>query len=76
MAHCEQKKEIAYSEYEPHSVTAKRYRTSNYFLNDQLKCSEAIHDFQSVKTLVNGLPQFSLRSKFEFIEQPVVASKK
>ncbi len=67
---------ITYSEYEPASVTAKRYRSSKYFLNDQLKCSEAIHDFQSVKDLVNGLPDFSLRSKFEFIAQPIAVTNK
>ncbi len=69
--HGDKNENATYSEYEPQSVTTKRYRTSKYFLKDQLRCSEAIHDFQSVRSLVNELPQFSLRSKFEFIALPV-----
>lgn len=60
-----------YTPLEPQSVTARRYRTSKYFLKDQLRCSEAIHDFQSVKAMVNNLPQFSLRSKFQFAAQTI-----
>ena len=33
----------------------KRFRTSEYFLDDQLKCSDAIADFRSVKSLINQL---------------------
>ncbi len=60
-----------YTPLEPQSVTARRYRTSKYFLKDQLRCSEAVHDFRSVKAMVSSLPQFSLRSRFQFAAQAV-----
>ncbi|MDH4378297.1 MAG: hypothetical protein QE263_00110 [Vampirovibrionales bacterium] len=58
-----------YSPQEPPSVTARRYRSSTYFLEDQLKRSEALNDFRQTKTLVNNLPQFSLRSQLAFALQ-------
>ncbi|MFN8614564.1 MAG: hypothetical protein U0003_01460 [Vampirovibrionales bacterium] len=58
-----------YLPQEPPSVTAKRYRNSRYFLEDQLKRSEALNDFRHTKTMVNNLPQFSLRSQLAFAIQ-------
>lgn len=56
-------------EYNPHespAMTAKRYRSSNYFLADQLKTSEALNDFRLTKTIVQNMPQFSLRHQLDF----------
>jgi len=60
-----------YSPQEPQTVTARRYRTSEYFRDDMLKCSDVATEFQSVKTLVNGLQAFSLQSKFVFATETV-----
>ena len=49
----------------------KRYRTSKYFLEDQLRCSEAAADFRSVKELVSNTPSFSFGSAFKFQPQAV-----
>lgn len=49
----------------------KRYRTSKYFLEDQLRCSEAAADFRSVKNLVSNAASFSLHQAFQFQAQPV-----
>jgi len=47
-----------------------RYRTSRYFLEDQLRTSEAAQDFKSVKKLLSTLVRLSLRTSYEF--SPVV----
>lgn len=49
----------------------KRYRTSKYFLEDQLRCSEAAADFRSIRELVANTPSFSVRSTFRFQTQAV-----
>lgn len=49
----------------------RRYRTSHYFLADQLRCSEAAADFRSVKNLLNNTPSFSTRGAFRFQTQAV-----
>ncbi len=55
-----------YLPQEPPSKTARRYRSSSYFLEDQLRTSEAVNDFRMTKTIVQNLPQFSLKSQLEF----------
>jgi hypothetical protein len=49
----------------------RRYRTNRYFLQDQLRCSEAISDFRSVKQLLSSTPAFSGASAFRFRPEPV-----
>jgi hypothetical protein len=49
----------------------KRYRSSKYFLQDQLRCSEAAADFRSIKELLSGAESFSLEQTFQFQTQPV-----
>jgi hypothetical protein len=49
----------------------QRYRNSKYFLEDQLRCSEAAADFRSVKELVGRAPSFCIRSTFRFQTQAV-----
>jgi hypothetical protein len=49
----------------------KRFRTSKYFLDDQLKCSDALSDFRSVKNLVNKTQAFNVRGAFQFQTQTV-----
>ncbi len=44
----------------------RRYRTSRYFLQDQLRCSEAAADFRSVKELVSKATGFNLQQAFQF----------
>ena len=44
----------------------QRYRTSQYFLEDQLRCSDAAEDFRSVKNLVGKAQSFNLRNAFRF----------
>lgn len=51
---CEQ---TLYSDLEPHAVTARRYRNSQYFLADQLRCSQAVNDYRNVRTFANSLSQ-------------------
>jgi hypothetical protein len=43
-----------------------RYRSSGYFLEDQLRQSEAAQDFRSVKRLLSTLVRLSLRTSYEF----------
>lgn len=50
--HAKQKQD---TDYKPCDA---RYRSSSYFLEDQLRCSEAVDDFQSMKTMVNRLAAF------------------
>lgn len=49
----------------------RRYRTSRYFLQDQLRCSEAAADFRSVKELVSRVAGFNLQQAFQFQTVPV-----
>jgi hypothetical protein len=49
----------------------QRYRNSKYFLEDQLRCSETVADFKSVKDLVNRAPSFCLNNTFQFQPQAV-----
>lgn len=58
-----------YCPQEPPSKTARRYRSSSYFLEDQLKRSDALNEFRLTKTIVNNLPQFSLQHQLEFAVQ-------
>lgn len=44
----------------------RRYRTSKYFLEDQLRCSEAAEDFRSIKNLMSNSQSFSLMGAFRF----------
>jgi hypothetical protein len=44
----------------------KRYRTSKYFLQDQLRCSEAAADFRSVKDLISNATSFNIKQAFQF----------
>lgn len=44
----------------------RRYRTHTYFLADQLRCSDALEDFRSVKALAEQLQVFSLTQVFQF----------
>ncbi len=54
----------------------KRYRTSKYFLEDQLRCSEAAADFRSVKNLLEKTQSFNVRGAFRFqLEAVPVRSK-
>ncbi len=43
----------------------QRYRTSHYFLADQLRCSEAVSDFRSVKELMSKAAQLNPLSAFQ-----------
>lgn len=49
----------------------RRYRTSRYFLQDQLRCSEAVADFRSVKQLVASAQSFSPTTAFRFQPEAV-----
>lgn len=56
-------------DYNPHespATTARRYRNSSYFMADQLRTSEALNDFRLTKTVVQNMPQFSLRHQLDF----------
>jgi len=47
---------IPYSQYESPLVTGRRYRESRYFLNDQLKQSESLQDFQALREQLQQVP--------------------
>ncbi|WP_373532334.1 hypothetical protein [Vampirovibrio sp.] len=49
----------------------KRYRSSHYFLQDQLRCSEAAADFRSVKELITSAASFNLKQAFQFQAIPI-----
>lgn len=51
------------TEYKPCDA---RYRTSKYFLQDQLKCSQAAEDFRSVKSLLSGVSAFQSQPAFQY----------
>lgn len=44
----------------------KRFRTAQYFLDDQLRCSEAVSDFRSVKNLLEKAGAFDITQAFRF----------
>jgi hypothetical protein len=48
-----------------------RYRTSKYFLEDQLRCSEAASDFRSVREFFSKASSFGLNTPFQFQAVPV-----
>lgn len=49
----------------------RRYRSSKYFLQDQLRCSEAAADFRSVKALAAQVSAFNIHQAFQFQTQAV-----
>jgi hypothetical protein len=49
----------------------RRYRTSRYFLEDQLRCSDAVSDFRSIKDMVSRTQAFNVRGSFRFQQQVV-----
>lgn len=49
----------------------RRYRTNQYFLEDQLRCSEAISDFRSVREFISKTQAFNFKRAFQFQTQPV-----
>lgn len=49
----------------------QRYRTSKYFLEDQLRCSEAAIDFRSVRALFSKTASFNPLETFRFQTQAV-----
>ncbi|MBK8191019.1 MAG: hypothetical protein IPK79_11280 [Vampirovibrionales bacterium] len=51
---CEQS---PYSPLEPQAVTARRYRNSRYFLEDQLRCSQTVDDYRTIRSFANSLNQ-------------------
>jgi hypothetical protein len=61
---------------EGHIKVDRRYRQSNYFLNDQLRYAESIQDFRSVKQAVIRSSHFNLsRAAFQFAKVPVTDDK-
>lgn len=54
-----------------HRVYETRYRSSKYFLNDQLRCSEAVQDFQTVKNVLGSTSLFNVRRAFRFSMETV-----
>lgn len=59
------------SEENPTLPCDRRYRTSKYFLQDQLRCSDAAADFRSVKDLVSKAASFGFNEAFQFQTIPV-----
>ena len=56
---------IAY--HESHMLPCdKRYRTSKYFLEDQLRFSDAVADFRSVRELLSKATDFAISNPFQF----------
>ena len=49
----------------------RRFRSTNYFLEDQLRCSEAVADFRSIKNLMASATDFTVRTAFRFQCEPV-----
>jgi hypothetical protein len=54
-----------------HRVYETRYRTSKYFLNQQLRCSEAVQDFRTVKSMMEATAFFNVRRAFRFAMEAV-----
>ena len=48
-----------------------RYRGSKYFLEDQLKCSSAVADFNAVKSALSNIPAFNVKQAFAPVPVPV-----
>lgn len=48
-----------------------RFRTSKYFLDDQLKCSDALADFNAVKSALAKIPAFNVKLAFAPVPVPV-----
>jgi len=49
----------------------KRYRTSKYFLEDQLRFSEAVADFRSVRDILSKATDFTASNPFQFQAEAV-----
>lgn len=49
----------------------RRYRSSKYFLEDQLRYSEAVADFRSVKEFLSNTSAFTGRNVFQWQTAPV-----
>ncbi|MGE0199427.1 MAG: hypothetical protein AB7P76_00510 [Candidatus Melainabacteria bacterium] len=49
-----------------------RYRNSRYFLEDQLKCSDAVADFKAMKELIDQLGMLRLTRALGFKPAPVL----
>jgi hypothetical protein len=49
----------------------RRYRSSKYFLEDQLRYSEAVADFRSVKEFLSNTSAFTGKSAFQWQTAPV-----
>jgi hypothetical protein len=57
-----------------HMKVDRRYRESNYFLADQLRYSEDVQDFRSVKQSIARSPFFNLQHQvFQFAKISVEA---
>ncbi|MBY0450903.1 MAG: hypothetical protein K2X01_09800 [Cyanobacteria bacterium] len=52
--------------YEHPSTLSRRYRGSSYFLQDQLRCSEAVQEFRSIRHFIKHLAVPELRDTFRF----------
>jgi hypothetical protein len=57
-----------------HVAIEKRYRSSRYFLEDQLRHSDAVEDFRTVKQLLASVQSFGLNQLFRFAAEPVVVT--
>ena len=44
----------------------RRFRTSAYFLQDQMRCSEAVEDFRSIRNLIQRVADFQPKTAFQF----------
>ncbi|MBY0403797.1 MAG: hypothetical protein K2X66_07845 [Cyanobacteria bacterium] len=54
-----------------HRVYDTGYQTKKHYLENQLKCSEAVQDFKSVKNLLSGSSYFNVRRVFKFALEPI-----
>lgn len=52
-------------------VIDTRYQTSRYFLQNQLRTSEAVQDFKTVKNLMDATAYFNVRRTFRFAMETV-----
>ncbi len=52
-------------------VIETRYQTTRYFLQNQLRTSEAVEDFRTVKSLMDATAYFNVRRSFKFAMETV-----
>jgi hypothetical protein len=52
-------------------VIETRYQTSRYFLQNQLRTSDAVQDFKTVKNLMDATAYFNVRRTFKFAMETV-----